>query len=85
MMDIEQVLLQWFTDSLIKKCSGSSTRNKNISNKELAKVFYKPLIRIFKKRKVHSPFIYNNCGADLADIQLISKFNKGIGFFLMCY
>ena len=24
-------------------------------------------------------------GADLADMQLISKFNKGIRFFIMCY
>ena len=28
------------------------------------------------KRKVHSPFIENTWGADLADMQLISKFNK---------
>ena len=32
---------------------------------------YKPIIR-----KVQSPFIDNIWGADLADIQLISKFNK---------
>ena len=33
-------------------------------------------------RKVHSPFIENICGADLADKQLISKFNEGIRFLL---
>ena len=35
------------------------------------------------KRKVHSPFIDNIWGADLADGQLISKSNKGI-WFLLC-
>ena len=34
----------------------------------------------FKKRKVHSPFIDDIWGADLADMKLISKFNKGIRF-----
>ena len=36
-----------------------------------------------KKKKVKSPFIDNIWGADLADMQLISKFNKGI-HFLSC-
>ena len=31
---------------------------------------------------MYSPFTDNICGADLADIQLISKFNKGIRFLL---
>ena len=40
----------------------------------------KPIIRKFKKRKVHSSFIDNILGADLADMQLIKKFNKGFRF-----
>ena len=36
----------------------------------------------FKKRKVYSGFRDNIWGADLADIQLISKFNKGFRFLL---
>ena len=28
----------------------------------------------------YSPFIDNICGADLTDMQLISKFNKGFRF-----
>ena len=52
----------------------------NITNKELAEELHKPIIRNFKKRKVHSPFIDNIWGADLANMQLISK----LGFF-MCY
>ena len=47
-----------------------------MSNKELAEELYKPIIRKFKKRKVHSSFIDNIWGADLADMQLISKFNE---------
>ena len=37
---------------------------------------------IFNKRKVHSSFINNIWGADLADIQLISRFTKGFRFLL---
>ena len=60
----------------------SAVENENISNKELAEELYKPIIRKFKKRKVYSHFIDNIWGADLADMQLISKFNKGIRFSL---
>ena len=49
---------------------------------ELAEELHKPIIRKFKKRKVHSSFIDNIWGADLADIQLTSKFNKRIRFLL---
>ena len=63
-----------------KKTSGNGIKNGNISNKQLAKELQKPVIRKFNKRKVHSPFIDNIWGADLADMQLISKFNKGFRF-----
>ena len=43
---------------------------------------YKPIIRKFKEIKVYSSFKDNICGADLDDMQLISKFNKGIRFLL---
>ena len=52
------------------------------SNKELAEELQKPIIRKFEKRKAHSPFIDNIWGADLADMQLSSKLNKGIRFLL---
>ena len=42
----------------------------------------KPIIRNSKKIKVYSGFKDNNWGADLADMQLMSKFNKGFRFFL---
>ena len=53
-----------------------------MSNNELAEKLHKPIIRKFKKRKVHSPFINNIWSAGLADMQLISKFNKGCRFLL---
>ena len=48
-----------------------------MQTEELAKELRKPLIRKIEKRKVHSSFIDNICGADLADMQLIKKVNKG--------
>ena len=65
-----------------KKTSGSGIKNENIFNKELAEELHKPIIGTFNKRKIHSPFIDNIWGADLADMQLISKFNKGFRFLL---
>ena len=53
-----------------------------ISEEELAEELHKPIIRTFKKRKTQAPFIDNIWGTDLADIQLISKFNKGFRFLL---
>ena len=59
MMGINVDLLQWSLNYLINKTFGSGIRNENISNRELAKELYKPVIRKFKKRKAHSPFIDN--------------------------
>ena len=84
MMDIKEALLQWSINFLIKKTSGGAAKNENMLNKGLAEELPKPIIRKFEKRKVHSPFTDNICVADLADMQLISKFNKGIRFIL-CY
>ena len=52
----------------VKKTCRSGIKNENISNKELAEELHKPIIRNFNKRKVHSPFIENIWGADLADM-----------------
>ena len=65
-----------------KKISGSDIEIEIISDIELAEDLNKPIIRKFKKRKLHSTFIDNTWGADLADMQLISKFNKGFRFLL---
>ena len=63
-----------------KRTSGSGI--KNIPNKELAEELHKPNIGNFNKKKVHSPFIDNIWGVDLADMQFISKFNEGFRFLL---
>ena len=49
---------------------------------QLAEELRKPITRKFEKRKVYSSFRHNIWGADLADMQLISKFNKGFRFLL---
>ena len=79
-MDINANLLQLST-FLIKKTSGSGIKNENIPNTELAKEFNKSIIRKCKKKE-HSFFIDNIWGADFADMQLISTFNKRIRFLL---
>ena len=48
----------------------------------MAEELHKPIIRKFKKRKVYSSFIENIWVADLDDMQLISKLNKGSRFLL---
>ena len=51
--------------------------------KELAKELCKPIFGKFPKGKVYSSFIGNIWGANLANLQLISKFVKEIRF-LFC-
>ena len=65
-----------------KKFASSGMKNENISGTGLAEELRKIIISTFKKRKVQSLFIDNIWGIDLAGIQLISKFNKVIRFFL---
>ena len=66
-----------------KKSRGSGITNNDIKqNLQLAKELHKPIIRKFEKIKVYSGFRNNIWGVDLADMQLISKFNKGFRFLL---
>ena len=51
-------------------------------NEQLVEEQQKPIIRKFKKRKIYSGFRDNIWGADLADMQLTTKFNKGFRFLL---
>ena len=90
MMDIKEELLPWFITFFDKK--SASLTDKSVSgsgvniplkfNEQLAKELHKPVIRNFKKRIVYSGFKDNIQGADLADMQLISKFNTGFRFLL---
>ena len=60
--------------------SAFQVANNNKENIHLADELHKPIIRKFKKRKVFSSFRDNIWGVDLADMQLLSKFNKGFRF-----
>ena len=65
-----------------KKTAGSGISS-TPQNEQLAEELHKPIIKKFTKRKLYSTFKDNNLGADLADMQLISKSNKGFRF-LFC-
>ena len=69
-----------------KKSKGSGAKHVNSKlipqNEQLADELHKPIIRKFKKRKVYSTFKDNIWGTDLADMQLLSKYNKEIRFSL---
>ena len=58
-----------------KKSSGSGIANE--PNYQLANELHKPINKKFKKRKVYSSFRDNIWGVDLADMQSLSKYNKG--------
>ena len=64
------------------KSKGSCIKNEIKENQQLANELHKPIIRKFKNRKVYSSFKGNIWGFDLADMQLISKYNKGIRYLL---
>ena len=63
-----------------KKSSGSGIINE--ANYQLANERRKPIINKFKKRKVYSSFRDNIWGVDLADMQSLSRYNKGIRYLL---
>ena len=65
-------------DSTAEPSSLERMRN----NKILAEELHKPVIKKFNKRKVYSQFRDNIWGVDLADMQSLSKKNKGIKHLL---
>ena len=64
-----------------KKSSGTGVVNE--PNYQLANEFHKPIIRKLKKRKNFSSFRDNIWGVDLADLQSLSKYDKG-NKYLLC-
>ena len=64
-----------------KKSKGSGIFA-NEPNYQLANELHKPIIRKFKKRKVYSSYRDNIWGVDLADMQSLSKYNKGMKYLL---
>ena len=67
-----------------KSASGGSVKSEIMLNQEWAQELHKPIVRKYEKRKVYSSFIANIWGADLVNMQLISKFNKELSF-LFCF
>ena len=54
----------------------------NTSSAKLADELHKPVIKKFSKRKVYSSFKDNIWRVDLADMQLLSRQNKGVKYLL---
>ena len=68
--------------SMVHKFFNERTKGSGINNKILVEELHKPIIKNFKRRKVDSSFKDNIWGVDLADMSLISKFNKEIKYLL---
>ena len=73
--------------AMVYKFFDKKSKRRGIFSKEpndrLANELYKPIIRLkVKKRKVYSSFRYNIWSVDLADMQSLSKYNKGIKYLL---
>ena len=65
-----------------KKSKRTGIKNEIKQNQQLDSELYKSIIRKFKRRKLYSSFKDNIWCADLANMQLISKYNKGIRYLL---
>ena len=59
-----------------------SSLERTENNKILVEELHKPVIKKFNKRKGYSQFKDNIWGVDLADMQSLSKKNKGIKYLL---
>ena len=68
--------------SMVYKFFDKKSKGSGLKNQQLADELHKPIIRKFKKRKVYSSFKDNIWSVDLADLQLISKHNKGTRYLL---
>ena len=71
--------------SMVYKFFDEKSRGSDMAsepNYQLADELHKSIFRKFKKRKVYSSFRGNIWGVDLADMQSLSKYNKGIKYLL---
>ena len=66
--------------ALLDKSSGSGVDTE--PNYQLANELHRQIIQKFKRRKVYSSFIGNILGVDSADLQSLSKYNRGIKYLL---
>ena len=63
-------------DTSTHTCRGIS------QNQQLANELYRPITKKLKEHKIYFSFRYSNCAVDLADMQLISKYNMEVRFLL---
>ena len=77
----QRVLASMAYKSFDKNPAGSGV-NTHANDEKTAKELQKAIINFFKKRTVYSGFKDNIWGADLGQIQSISKFNIGFRFLL---
>ena len=83
-MAIKEVLLKWSISDLIKNRLAAVLKMRVCQTSNYQKNDTNQLIENSLKEKYNHILIDNIWGADLADMQLISKFNKGIRF-LLCF
>ena len=73
MIKINVDFFQWPISFLKKKTSGTRIKNGNLPDQPLAEELQNPIIKKINKNKVQSLLMDNIWGAELADMQLISK------------
>ena len=81
MMDIKEVLLQWFINVLNKNFWQRYYKG-NKPNQQWTEEITQTNLQKLSEKKITLTFYRRHLGVDLADIQLISKINKGIRFLL---
>ena len=83
MMDINMDLFQWSINFLTKRLQVEQLKMNMFLIKNQQKNCTNQLLENLRE-KVYSTYIDNSWCTDLADMQLISKFNKGF-IFLLCF
>ena len=71
--------------SMVYKCFDKKSSGRGADaepNSQFASELHRHIIRKFKRRKVYSSFRDNIWSVDLADMQSLSKYNKGIKYLL---
>ena len=79
---LASIVYKFFDKTPAGKGVNLHANNKFKQNHQLAEELRKPIIRKFEKRTVYSGLKGNIWAVDIADMQLISKFNKGFRFLL---
>ena len=67
---------------MVQKLFNKKSSIKSVSNQQPVDKLHKPIIGKFKRPSAYSLFKDNIWGADLGDMQLLSKYNKEIRFLL---